>query len=147
MRIRGEGDHNDMEAHANAGGQTETQEFPFTGGIGGREIAAITDGTFMKRIRNFWRFIMTIEQQVTQILSLVTAQTTAINNLATAVSAIPTAPGGTPVDNTAVLAAIASLDAKVTDVQSQLESPATPPAPAPDTAPTPAPDAAPTSNT
>ena len=70
-----------------------------------------------------WKIIMTIESQVTSILSLVNAQTTAISALATAVAAIPTAPGGTPVDNTAVLAAIAALDAKVTDVQTQLETP------------------------
>jgi hypothetical protein len=97
---------------------------------------------FMNRIRNFWRMIMTIEQQVTQILSLVTAQTTAINNLVTAVSAIPTAPGGTPVDNTAVLAALQPIAAGIADIQSQLETPAAPPAPAPDAAPTPAPSPA-----
>lgn len=64
---------------------------------------------------------MTIEQQVTSILSLVTAQTAALNSLAAAVAAIPAAPGAAPVDNSAVLAAVASLDAKVTDVQAQLE--------------------------
>lgn len=71
---------------------------------------------------------MTIEAQVTSILSLVTAQTQAISDLAKAVASIPSAPGGTPVDNSAVLAAITALDAKLTDVQAQLETPATTPA-------------------
>ena len=73
----------------------------------------------------------TIEQQVTSILSLVTAQTAALNGLASAVANIPTAPGSAPADNSALVAAIAALDAKVTDVQAQLEVPAPAPTPAP----------------
>ena len=76
---------------------------------------------------------MTIEQQVTAILSIVNAQTTAITSLAAAVASIPTPAGSAPADNTTVLAAIADLAGKVTDIQSQLEDPA--PAPAPEPAP------------
>ena len=80
----------------------------------------------------------TIESQVTSILSLVTAQTAAISELAKSVTA---ANGQTPADNSAVLSAISALDAKVTDVQAQLESPALSPAPAPSPEPAPSPAA------
>ena len=92
---------------------------------------------------------MTIETQVTTLVAAVAALTQSNAEILKVVSATPTPAGSTPVDNTAVLAAIAQLQATTTDIQNQLETPASPPAdsapvtpspsPAPDATPTPAP--------
>lgn len=71
----------------------------------------------------FRKELMTIKEEVDQALAAITAgfaaNTAALTSLATAVASIS---AGNPVDLTAVTAAIAAVDAKVTDIQTQLET-------------------------
>ena len=63
---------------------------------------------------------MTIEAQVQQILA---NQATIISNQATILTAVQAIPG---VDTAAVTAALTQIEGQVTDIQSQLETPAVP---------------------
>jgi hypothetical protein len=70
--------------------------------------------------------ILDIENKNTALLL---ALTDTVNKLTTAVANLPVPSGATPPDNSALLAAIQSLDGKISDVQAQLET-TTPAAPA-----------------
>lgn len=79
---------------------------------------------------------MTIKAELNQVLALVTANTQTLATLTTAISALPS--GGT-VDLSGIQASLDKQNAALADIQSQLETDDSVPAPSP--APSPAPAA------
>lgn len=73
------------------------------------------------------RLLMTLKSETDQILAVVNAQTQTLAALATAVAAIPSAPGSTPPDLSGIQASLDKLNVATADIQAQLEdAPATP---------------------